>query len=156
MSQTISVGVVGPSHWAYMASVMAEKLRHIQTAGFTNGNEIPVGVYHDANEFYKLVLEAAGDSAPKNPPASINAYAIAADAVRAVCSNVHTRDDVAKALGQHKTLLESIRTAHALGQDELDTVASLQGFFLWLQHEGESDAYEQGVGSELPVSLHAR
>ena len=29
MSQTVSVGVVGPSHWAYMASVMAAKLQQM-------------------------------------------------------------------------------------------------------------------------------
>ena len=153
MSQTISVGVVGPSHWAYMASVMAEKLEQIKNARRTDAARFPKGVYHDALEFYKLVLEAAGDGSPKNPPASINAYAIAADAVRAVCTNVDSRSDVAKTLHTHQSLLESLQQARILEQQEVETLSSLQSFFVWLKHEGEADAYERGVGYELPVGL---
>ena len=156
MSQTISVGVVGPSHWAYMASVMADKLQQMKAANRTDATRIPAGVYHDAIEFYKLVLEAAGDSAPKNPPASINAYAIAADAVRAVCSGVHSRVEVEITLHQHRSLLESLQQPRAFDEHESETLSSLFDFFVWLKHEGESDAYERGVGYELPVGFKTR
>src|SRR5580704_1412968 len=101
MSQTVSLGVVGPSHWAYMASVMAEKLQHVANAKQTVVGQIPVGVYRDAREFYRLVLEAAGDGTPVNPPASINAYALAADAVRAVRADA-SRAEVEQTLGRQK------------------------------------------------------
>ncbi len=155
MSQTVSVGVVGPSHWAYMASVMAEKLQQIATAKEITAARIPPGVYHDAQEFYRLVLEAAGDGTPLNPPASVNAYALAADAVRAVRADA-SRAEVEETLGRQKALLEDLNEPRKLNAEELETLSSLQSFFLWLKQEGESDAYERGVGYELPVALKVR
>jgi hypothetical protein len=156
MSQTISVGVVGPSHWAYMASVMAEKLQKISEARRTTAKQIPAGVYRDAQEFYRLVLEAAGDGTPVNPPASINAYALAADALRTVCAKEISRDEIEQTLGRQKALLENLQNDIELSSDELKTLSSLRDCFLWLKHEGETDAYERGVGHELPVGFRTR
>jgi hypothetical protein len=147
MSKTVSVGVVGPSHWAYMASVMAEKLQQIQTAGETGIARIPPSVYRDAREFYGLVLEAAGDSTPVNPPASINAYALASDAIRAVTAGA-SRADVGEMLGKQKALLDRLQQPRRLDAEELQTLSALYGMFVWLKQEGESDAYEQSVAFE--------
>jgi hypothetical protein len=155
MSQTVSVGVVGPSHWAYMASVMAEKLQQIASAKEITATLIPAGVYHDAQEFYRLVLEAAGENTPVNPPASINAYALAADGVRAVRADA-SRAEVEQTLEKQKALLESLNQPRRLSEKELEILSSLRVFFLWLKQEGESDAYERGVGYELPVAFKAR
>lgn len=152
MSQTVSIGVVGPSHWAYMASVMADRLQQIADAKQTGAVQIPAGVYRDAREFFRLVLEAAGDSAPVNPPASINAYALAADAVRANRVNA-SRAEVEEELGRQKALLDDLQQSRGLSEVELGTLLSLHAFFLWLKQEGESDAYEQGVGHEFPVAF---
>jgi hypothetical protein len=155
MSKTVSVGVVGPSHWAYMASVMATKLQKMVDAKRTLADQIPVGVYRDAREFYRLVLEAAGDDTPANPPASINAYALAADAVRAARADA-SRADVEQTLGSQYTLLNNLQRSSVLSEDELKTLSSLRAFFLWLKEEGESEAYERGVGYELPAAFKAR
>jgi hypothetical protein len=155
MSKTVSVGVVGPSHWAYMASVMAERLTQMRDARRVVAAQIPVGVYRDARQFFRLVLEAAGDHVPVNPPASINAYALAADAVRAKNADA-SRAEVEQALEKQKALLDTLQEERALVEDELETLSSMQAFFLWLKHEGESDAYERGVGDEIPVGLRAR
>ena len=155
MSKTVSVGVVGPSHWAYMASVMAAKLQQMVDAKRTLDGQIPVGVYRDAREFYKLVLEAAGDDTPANPPASINAYVLAADAVRAARADA-SRADVEQTLGSQYTLLNNLQRSSVLSEDELKTLSSLRAFFLWLKEEGESEAYERGVGYELPAAFKAR
>ena len=155
MSQTVSVGVVAPSHWAYMASVMAEKLQKILNAKQTAAAQIPAGVYRDAREFYRLVLEAAGDGTPANPPASINAYALAADGVRAARANA-SRADVEETLCRQKALLDKLPQPYALSEEELKTLSSLRAFFLWLKQEGECDAYERGVGDELPVGFKTR
>lgn len=155
MSQTVSVGVVGPSHWAYMASVMAEKLEQMHAAKQTTAAVIPPGVYRDAREFYGLVLEAAGDGTPIDPPASINAYALAADAVRAESANA-SRAEVEQTLASQKTLLDKLQQPRELSEEELKTLSSLRAFFLWLKQEGESDAYESGVEYELPVGLRTR
>ena len=95
MSQTMSVGVVGPSHWVYMATVMAECLENVARTNRIEPNEIPVGVYWDALEFSGLALQATGDAVPDNPPASINAYVIAADALRRSSRDLpRTREDI--------------------------------------------------------------
>jgi hypothetical protein len=156
MSQTISVGVVGPSHWAYMASVMAERLQKIGETKRITASQIPAGVYRDALEFYRLVLEAAGDNVPVNPPASVNAYALAADALRTVCADVSSRTEVEQTLGKQKTLLENLQNARDLSSAELKTLSSLRECFLWLKREGESDAYERGVGHEVPAGFKIR
>jgi len=145
MSQTISVGVVGPSHWAYMASVMAEKLQTISEAKRTTSRQIPAGVYRDALEFYRLVLEAAGDNIPINPPASVNAYALAADALRTVYANDISRTEVEQTLGKQQELLKNLQDDRDLTGEEINTLSSLQQCFLWLKREGESDAYENRV-----------
>ena len=155
MSQTLSVGVVGPSHWAYMASVMADRLEQIAIVKRTAAAEIPRGVYSDAREFYKLVLEAAGVGTPVNPPASINAYALAADAVRAASANA-SRADVEHTLGKQKALLDNLQESRELSEDDLETLSSLHAFFLWLKQEGESDAYERGVRYEFASGLKMR
>jgi hypothetical protein len=138
-----------------MASVMAAKLQQMVDARRTIAGQIPVGVYRDAREFYKLVLEAAGDRTPANPPASINAYALAADAVRAVSADA-SRADVAATLGRQQALLDDLEQPRALSEEELRTLSSLHVFFLWLKREGESDAYERGVGYEVPVGFRTR
>ena len=138
-----------------MASVMAAKLQQMVDAKRTLAGQIPVGVYRDALEFYALVLEAAGDVTPVNPPASINAYALAADAVRAVSADA-SRADVAQTLGRQKALLDNLKQPRALSEEELKTLSSLHAFFMWLKQEGECDAYERGVGYELPVGFKTR
>jgi len=155
MSKTVSVDVVGPSRWAYMASVMAEKLGQVAATKQTRAGQFPAGVYSDAREFYRLVLEAAGDGTPVNPPASVSAYALAADAVRAERADA-TRAEVEQTLERQKALLDDLPKTRELSTNELETLTSLQSFFLWLKQEGESEAYESVVGYELPVGLRMR
>jgi hypothetical protein len=155
MSQTISIGVVGPSHWAYMASVMAEKLARMGETRQADVAQIPVGVYRDAKRFFGLVLDAAGDHTPVNPPASVNAYALAADAVRATHADA-SRAEVAQTLEKQKALLDALQDTRALNHEDLQTLLSLQAFFVWVKQEGESEAYEGSVGHESSVALRAR
>lgn len=156
MSQTISVGVVGPSHWSYMAAVMAEGLHKAGGAKRIEGNEIPSGVYSDALEFYTLALQAAGDAVPKNPPASFNAYMIAVEAARASWPTVPgTRQEIGACLGRYLSFLRKLQQPRDLVPEELETAEALRKFFLQLQMEGEAEAYEQGVYFEpLPGAVH--
>ncbi len=156
MSQTISVGVVGPSHWSYMAAVMAEALQKTTQAGRIEGSEVPSGVYSDALEFYTLALQAAGDAVPKNPPASFKAYMIAAEAARAsLPTGLGTRQEIGACLGRYLGFLRKLQQPRDLVQEELETAEALRKFFLQLQMEGEAEAYEQGVYFEpLPGGVH--
>jgi hypothetical protein len=149
MSKTISVGVVGPSHWSYMASIMADRLGRIAETKTIEPSKIPRLVYTDALEFYRLVMQAAGDDPPDNPPASMNAYSIAADGVRASAPDQSsTPEEIHKTLADHLSLLECLTKQRPLDEHELETVKSLRRFFLWLKSEGETEAYERGVHNE--------
>lgn len=142
MSQTISVDVVGPSHWTYMATVMAECLEHIAKAGQVGLNAVPAGVHQDALRFSNLALQATGTSVPDNPPASLNAYVIASDALlRSSQELSQTRDCIDFQLKRFEAFLEALQTPRDLDDDDKQLVDSLRTFFVRLKEEGESEAY---------------
>lgn len=149
MSQTISVGVVGPSHWSYMAAVMAQRLERIVERHKVEAQDIPAGVYLDAEKFFDLVLQEFGGEARKNPPASINAYVIAADAVREAQSMLATQD-VKESLKEYSGLLSGLRAPRDLTAGELKTAMALRKFFLQLRKAGQAEAYERRIRFEEP------
>jgi hypothetical protein len=63
---------------------------------------------------------------------------------------------VAETLSRQQALLDGLKQPRALSEEELKTLSSLHAFFLWLKQEGESDAYERGVGYEVPVDFRTR
>jgi hypothetical protein len=136
-----------------MATVMAECLENVARTNRIEPNEIPVGVYWDALEFSGLALQATGDAVPDNPPASINAYVIAADALRRSSRDLpRTREDIDHRLEEYAGFLRTLETPRELNQKESETVKSLRTFFSRLKEEGESEAYEKAVYLE-PVPM---
>ncbi len=98
MSKTLAIGVVGPSHWAYMARVMAEVLNRAVQKSCLVKTDIPVGVLYDAAQLSGLILEEAmfqetASLVPSNPPATINAYVIAKRAVGRVIGHYPNKKD---------------------------------------------------------------
>ncbi len=86
MSRTISVGVVGAKHWSYPAGVMAKCLNQITEGQKT---KIPLGVFHDAQLFLKVVLGRETGTHFDNPPARLNAHVIAWDVLN-TCPDLRT------------------------------------------------------------------
>src|SRR5215469_6863116 len=82
MSISLPVGVEGPSHWSYMASKLAHCIDQAINQKEIEKDLVPKGVFIDATEFFNLVLRAIKYSVPADPSASLNAYAIATDAIR--------------------------------------------------------------------------
>ena len=153
MSQTISIGVVGPSHWSYMATVMSERLARAVHTKKLSPSDIPVGVYRDAVEFANLALQAAKGGLPDNPPASMNAYVIAADLVRSTSNQLaKTRADIDQCLGTYAEFLAKIVEPFDLNDAEVRTAEALRRFFLRLKQEGESQSYESAVYFEQPFA----
>ena len=151
MSQTISVGVVGPSYWLYLATVMAERLEKVATKKRINAGDFPEGASNDALEFFRLALQAAGDNLPQNPPASVNACKIAADAVRgSVQPAPKTRRELKEHLCLFSSFVDDLQKPHKLNAGEVKTAKALSRFFLRLQQDGEAEAYEQVVYLEEP------
>ena len=157
MSQTISVGVVGPSYWAYMATVMAECLDTITKSNRIETGLVPGGVFHDALTFSELALEATGSSMPANPPASLNAYGIAAEAIRRSFGDLpKNRKEVDQQLATYADFIRRLNEARTLHQRERQVAESLQTFFWDLKEQGEAEAYESSVGfGTVPVGLRS-
>jgi hypothetical protein len=150
MSETISVGVVGRSYWVYMANVMAEYLGQIIQAKRIQSRlaEIPQGVYKDAQEFFRLVLQAVEPGFSENPPASTNAYMIAADSLRGSSTPIPETDpELEMRLKQYQFFIERLQEPHRLNSDELNTAQALHDFFVRLAQDGESEVYERSVCS---------
>lgn len=158
MSQTISVGVVGPSHWAYMATVMAECLEEITKTNRIPTNLVPAGVYQDALAFSQLAVQAAGASVPDNPPASFNAYVIASEVLRRSSQELpQTREDINYRLERYETFLRTLDAPRELTDAEKELVASLIRFFARLKEEGEAEAYTKAMYLEsVPTGFPLR
>lgn len=158
MSQTISVGVVGASHWTYMATVMAERLDEAYRTNRIVAGSIPAGVYRDALAFSQLALQATGSSVPDNPPASLNAYVIASDVLRHSSHEPFpTSEDVNSQLQRYGTFLRSLSNAsREVSSAERETLESLVAFFQCLKEEGESEAYSRTLHFEIPQPAFLR
>ena len=160
MSDTLSIDVVGPSYWAYVATVMADCLEEVYRTKRIEPNLVPKGVYRDAKDFFRLVLESAGDDIPENPPASLNAYVIATDAIM---SSAHSFPNTREALGdrfeEYAELVDRLNSPRQLTSDEVETAKALNSFFAKLAQAGEVEVYENTLSFAPPfasLSLFSR
>ena len=148
MSQTVPVDVVGRTYWAYVASAMAEGLGQMLQHG-AEGSVIPRRVYTDAQEFFRLALEAAGDAVPSNPSASIANYLIAAGAMPAQKEPVD-RPALETFLKEYAQFLQRLQLGKPLRSDDSKVAHELQQFFVQVQEEAEAEAYDKIVQFEPP------
>ena len=149
MSLTTSIGVVGPSHWIYMASVMADRLARILKAKRVEAHDMPAGIHEDVQKFFRLVRQGAGNALADNPPASINAYVIASDAIRVVSPSLpKSRQKRGDYFEHYADFIRGLRRPHQLKADELKKARDLRKFFLHIKQEGESEAYTNAFHSD--------
>lgn len=151
MSQTQSVGVVGPSDWLYMATVMQRYLENI--ANTKRVEELPPrGIYEAAIEFFDLVLSAVNTtSVPDNPPASISNYLIATTALRG-SQPISTNTDVVTTLRQFADFVRRLAAPlqTTLSGAESQVAGDVAAFFARIRSEGEAEAYEERVRFGTP------
>lgn len=148
MSLTISVDVVGPRRWAYMAGLMAAHLSTAIATGTLNSDLIPRGVKSLARKFFNLVkkdIEGSSD----NPPATARAHLIALDVLQASSPSL-TDDQLAERLLEYATFIGNLGTSRDLRDEERPTVLALRDFFLRLQREGETERYVDAIALEEP------
>lgn len=142
MSLTTSIGLVGPSHWTYTASIMTDRLTHILSAKQVKYDDVPAGVQKSAQRFFRLVRQAARSTTPKSGPASISAYIIASDAMRiASPSFPKSKQLLGKRFEQYDDFLRSFKRPHRLTVEEMKTAKDLRKFFQYLKQEGEAEDY---------------
>ena len=151
VSKTASVGVVGPGYWLYVSSILARRLTSIIDKGNIVGDEIPVGILTGAKRFLDMALDAVAEGVPANPPASINAYQIAGNALHAATSNGETPSDLPGALKSYVELLPRLRTPGSLSESERARVGQLRAFFEQLRDEGVTETYENVAEPMLPM-----
>jgi hypothetical protein len=132
-----------------MAAVMAQRLEVVIERRRLAARDIPEGVYLDAMKFFDLVLQEVGGKPQENPPASINAYVIAAHAVREA-ESMAAAQDVKQSLKEYSGLLSGLQTPRDLTADELNTARALRKFFLQLRKAGQVEAYERRIRFEEP------
>lgn len=146
MSMTIPVGVVGPSYWGYMAREMSNHLESVVHSKSIQGN-VPRGVYYSALEFFKLVVPVVSHQVPENPPASMNAYMIAADVVRnSPGDRGIKRNDLGDRLRGYLDLVKRLDSPGTLNDEEVKRAQGLKCFFSKLAQKGETSAYEEAMG----------
>jgi hypothetical protein len=133
-----------------MAGLMAKSLDLVVGARRVEPNQVPSGVYEDARKFFELVIEATGPL-PANPPASLNAYRIAADAVRGSVSPVpKDRKELREHLTAYGSFIERLTHEGPLSNLEVATAERLRKFFARLKREGQAEAYERRIMFEPP------
>ncbi len=147
MSDTIFIEAVGPRYWTFMATVMASRLdKFINSREITPG-DIPKGVYDDAREYFELVMGAVSSTLPEDPPASINAYVTAMDALKGSLRPFPETDEALVAnLSNYAEFLRGLTGPHRIADErELQTVTSLRDFFRSLAEDGENETYLRAV-----------
>lgn len=141
MSRTPSIGVVGPSYWLYMAALTADCLEKVVRRKRIEFGVLQKGVHLDVLEFFRLVLPAAGELLPENPPASINAYIIAAKIVRKITpSATITHQEIEEIFKRYLQFCDRLQVPADLTDEEVETAENLRKFFIQLCREGENEA----------------
>ena len=152
MSTTASVGVYATSYWSFMAKVMSRRLEQSISFNRIDGDAFPKGVYEDSLKFFNLVLGAIEEGGSANPPASINAYAIASEAVRGTSTTFpFTLDKLKDVLKDYAVFNTSLRNSRPLEESERKTAMELSKFFCQLSRDGDNERYEDLVGLEAPA-----
>jgi hypothetical protein len=147
---TISVGVFGPEYWSYMAKVMARQLDKTIEAKWIDAESFPKGVYYEAQKFFSLVNGALEyGKIPNNPSASINAYAIASQAVKGVSTASQlSLEKLNKELEVFATFVDSLTESRALDSEAEKNAEMLRDFFYQLAEEGDNEVYRTRIDFE--------
>lgn len=119
-------GTLAPSHWSYMAAVMANSLDEILSVERSSATSIPRGVYEDAKRFFTLALQSRGDNLADDPPLSMNVYATAVDVANSLAHGSVTEVD--DRLQRYATFLTGLEVPHPLSDEERGG-SELKGLF---------------------------
>ncbi|MCC7537473.1 MAG: hypothetical protein IT379_14715 [Deltaproteobacteria bacterium] len=130
---------------------MADYLgRVLQAEDGLAADEVPRRVLRNANDFFRLALEAAGGQTPHNPGASLANYRIATDAVvRLVRPRLATTTDIANRLRAYAKFVRDISESGKSMPDR-QMVEQVRNFFAQLARLGADETYTETVRLEPP------
>lgn len=144
MSHSPSVGVCGPSDWAYMGGLLARSLQRVLDDGEIRGDSFPPRALTIAQEFFRSVEDEASGSL-REPLASITNYIIAATALRAVVATRQSREQMKEQFDRLSRFLTSLENPRTLSDEDRKLAHDLQTFFNQLYEDGESERYSRSV-----------
>lgn len=148
MSLSPSIGVVGPSHWAYTAAVAADRLDKLISEQRVTKDLIPEGVYRGIKRFFTLVLNPDGNQIPS---ANIANCLIAANTVAQSAEKApRNLQEFAEVMKGYSLFIDRLTEERTLSPDELRKARELMRFFKRLEQDGETEAYEKSVGWDAP------
>lgn len=151
MSDTVSIGVVGPSYWSYTAAMMASHLKRVLAQKATDPAHLLTGVYQSARIFFAEVLEASSDRVPVNPNASLSNYKIATDTlVECLRPPPESRAKINERLQEYSALLDKLERPGVLSDHDLALAQDVRDFFSQLARDGDDETYVAAVGLEEP------
>lgn len=151
MSQTISLGIVGPSYWAYTAFVMTDSLASVTETGEIERQAIPRGVLRDAKRFFDLILQSLNGGPSERIPASNNAYLIARDVIKRTADPTpQTGDEIRKTILRYASFVNKLDEPRKLPASDVRTATELVHFFTGLHEQGSTERYIAGVHMEQP------
>jgi hypothetical protein len=133
MSWIMSIGVLSPSYYQYMAVVMSERLEKIVLKKRLEIDDIPKGILSDVKGFFEVLLDGIGTGVHKNPQATLNLYVIAMYVMKP-SKNLREVDSKLKQYGE---LVNKLNISHDLSEEESGILKDLQKFFENLFKLGE-------------------
>lgn len=139
---TYSIGVVGPSYWAYMAICMKEGLEEIIEKGKIEGNEIQKGIYLEAQTFLTSVKEAKKEipGMRRNIMADIENYLTFVNVAEASSNyELKTDKDFEKYLSELFSFTNRLQNPRELKPKEIKTAISVKDFYRILHKRGEDE-----------------
>jgi hypothetical protein len=166
MSQTISIGVVGPRYWSFMASRMADCLETVVQQGWLQQGSFPRNVLADALRFFDLVRQeltgitgtsrSSEQIALRNPEATFRAYELAQRAMNTLTSQGSHQQEIsadrsdalagyAERACELLKLIDNSQVPTRLESEQVDTAKALIRFFRQLNANGEAEAYKERV-----------
>lgn len=151
MSETLTVGVVGPSYWSYTAAVMTNHLGQVINQRATDPPHLLNGVYLNAKEFFRIVLEAMEEAIPDNPCASLANYKIATDTLlKCVRPRPSSVGQIDALLRQYAQFLGRLEMQRSLTEEEAMVASKVRDFFAQLTRDGDEEEYVNAVRFEPP------
>ena len=102
----------------------------------------------DMDEFFALALRPTRAFVPADPSASLNAYAIATDAIRITAQDQSNREAIRHSLKECAIFSRSLTKPRRLTSKELKRAQDAQMFFQQLYSLGEAEAYANAVRSD--------
>jgi hypothetical protein len=146
MSRVVPDGVLGVSHYAYMAGAMARGLKEVVESGTLDAATFPQGVFHSAQEFFNSVRQRFEQKVPDDLLRTASDYSIAARALLHEIGRPFTIQAERTLLSRCAAFVDSLGRPRKLLPYEQELAATLAALFTEIERAGGDASYTTVVG----------